>query len=295
VANYRVYTATGQIFGVAGPLTEAQFLASHIGGYVGEEVPTGGTDIDIFEDVGQTGQQVAVTATDILTETRPGTYATVVAGVPMDYDDHGVDPRPRPQFLGDDFELQTGSMALVAAPAITAATRFGAGILPFLQRGALWLGTLIGIESLVPGETLPLIPGAGEIIADANAVREVIQDLAPGGLVPGERRAEKAVLARVSQVTGVQITAMTHLPQGGFMGSYLPSPGARKKRGFYVGPGGSPVRTWANRGHAVISRDPRGSSLGKGAAALQKATSRYIKADRVSERVSKRVKTRRRK
>lgn len=283
--KYEVYTSTGDFFGVIGPLAEAKLIAAKIGGTVGKALFTGGTDVDIWEDIGQTEDVMKVTATDILTETKPGQYVTVTPGAPME--DDGT------KFLvGEDFELQTGSMALAVVPAAAAVSRFGTGIWPLLQRGALWLGTLIGIESLVPGETLPLIPGAGDIVSDANAVREVLSDLAPGGLVPGERRAEKAVLARLSQVTGVQITKMTHLPQGGFMGSYLPSPGARKKRGFYVGPGGAPVRTWANRGMAVISRDPRGSALAKGAAALDKATSRFLKAERVERKITRRVRKR---
>jgi len=288
--SYRIYDSGGNFFGVMGPLDQAQLIAREIGGTVGEPVFTGGTEIDIWEDIPGVGGVMPVTATDILVELKqPTAVIPVTSGATMADDGTGLQVE-----FPLDSQLSTGSMALVAGPALTVATRFGGGIWPLLQRGALWLGTLIGIESLVPGETLPLIPDAGNIISDANAVREVLVDLAPGGLVPGERRAEKAVLARLSQVTGVQITKMTHLPQGGFMGSYLPSPNARKKRGFYVGPGGAPVRTWANRGMAVISRDPRGSALAKGAASLQKATSRFIKADRVSERVSKRVKTRRR-
>jgi len=187
--------------------------------------------------------------------------------------------------LGDDFQLQTGGMAVL--PFVTAIANIN-----WKRTAAVFLG-FIGLESLMPGDAVPVIPSAQQLVEAGTKLRQQVQDQLPFGLVPGERRAREALMAALSSVAGVEVTAMTHMDSGAFMGSYYPSPGARKKRGVYIGPGGSPVRTWANRGHAVISRDPRGSSLGKGAAALQKATSRYIKADRVSDRIKKRVKTRR--
>jgi len=71
MAIYRVYTADGAFFGVEGPLGAAQNTASAIGGYVGEEVQTGGAVVDIWEDIGQTDEVMPVTATDILVDLKP--------------------------------------------------------------------------------------------------------------------------------------------------------------------------------------------------------------------------------
>lgn len=186
------------------------------------------------------------------------------------------------------------SFGMAVGPFLGGGTMVLGGIKAGLQRVAPFLFGLFAAETLIPGETVPLVPGAGELANAGIKLREVIQDQLPGGLVPGERKTKELINAHLSSISGIQITAATQLPQGGWMGSYLPSPGARKHRGWYVGPGGTPVKTWANRGHAVISRDPRGSSLAKGARSLSKATSSFIKADTVGKRVSRRVKTKRR-
>jgi len=285
--QYRVYDATGAVFGVHESYEEAKMIATRIGGWADPTaVFTGGMDIDEFEDAPGADATVGVTVTDILTETRPGTYVT--AGVAMDGNGH-EDPYKGVTAYAQEAGLAFPFMGGVGGT--TALTRFAPAItgLGWKRAAAYFLG-FIGLESLVPGDVIPLIPGVEEIVNAGGTFRAAVQDQLPGGLVPGERRAHDALMAALSSVAGVEVTAMTHMESGAFMGSYYPSPGARKKRGVYIGPGGSPIRTWANRGHAVISRDPRGSSLGKGAAALQKATSRYIKADRVSKKVSKKVK-----
>ena len=290
---YKIYGPNGQLFGTIGPITEARLLAERIGGTVGEAVFTGGIDVDIFEDVGQSEQQVGVTLTDVITPQAPYTKPVIlpVPEVSMN-GDNGHDDYVSVTTAAEEAGLAFPFMGAVGAG--TAITRFAPAIagLSWKQTAAYLLG-FIGLESLVPGDVIPIIPGVEQIVSAGQSFRGALQDQLPGGFVPGERKANQALMAALSSVAGVEITAMTHMDSGAFMGSYYPSPGARKKRGVYIGPGGSPVRTWANRGHAVISRDPRGSSLGKGAAALQKATSRYIKADRVSDRIKKRVKTRR--
>lgn len=156
-------------------------------------------------------------------------------------------------------------------------------------------GAAIAAESLLPGENIPFTPSGAEIAETVGDWAQTALDLMPGGMVPGERKTRERVLQAVSVQTGVQITALTQLPQGGWMGSYLSSPNAKKKRGFYIGPGGFPIRTWANRGMAVISRDPRGSALSKGARALDKATNRFVRADKVADKVKKRIRTKARK
>jgi len=186
------------------------------------------------------------------------------------------------------------SLGMAVGPFLGGGTMVLGGIKAGLQRVAPFLFGLFAAETLIPGETIPLVPGAGELANAGNQLRQVIQDQLPGGLVPGERKTEQLINAHLSNISGIEITAATQLKQGGWMGSYKPSPNARKKRGWYVGPGGTPVRTWANRGHAVISRDPRGSSLAKGARSLSKATSAFIRADTVGKRVTRRVKTKRR-
>jgi len=185
------------------------------------------------------------------------------------------------------------SLGMAVGPFLGGGAMVFGGIKAGLQRIAPFLAGLFAAETLIPGETIPLVPGAGELINAGNSLRQTIQDQLPGGLVPGERKVHDLINAHLSNISGIQITAATQLPQGGWMGSYLPSPNARKKRGWYVGPGGTPVKTWANRGHAVISRDPRGSSLSKGARSLSKATSAFIRADTVGKRVTRRVKTKR--
>ena len=204
-------------------------------------------------------------------------------------DDMTTDDDIQFDVMGGDVQ----SLGMAVGPFLGGGSLVLGGIKAGFQRVAPFLFGLFAAETLIPGETIPLVPGAGELANAGNQLRQTIQDRLPGGLVPGERKVHELINAHLSNISGIQITAATHLPQGGWMGSYLPSPGARKKRGWYVGPGGTPVKTWANRGMAVISRDPRGSSLAKGARSLSKATSAFIKADTVGKRVGRRVKSKR--
>jgi len=193
--------------------------------------------------------------------------------------------------------LGTAPLALV--PFVGGAVRYGASGLQMLGQ-YLWsiggkvlpfIGGGVAAESLLPGDVLPFTPSGTEVMETIGDWGQAVLDLAPGGMVPGERGTRKAFLAHLSSVAGVEITAMTQMESGAWMGSYRTSPGAKRKRGLYIGPGGSPIRTWANRGMAVISRDPRGSALAKGAQALDKATNRFVRADRVAAKVKKRIRT----
>jgi len=191
--------------------------------------------------------------------------------------------------------LATAGLALVPAVGAAAgvgARAFGALGSYLLGRGraaAPFVGAGIAAETLLPGENIPFTPSGSDILETVGDWGQAVLDLAPGGMVPGERSTRKAFLAHLSNISGVEITAMTQMESGAWMGSYRTSPGAKRKRGIYIGPGGSPIKTWANRGMAVISRDPRGSALAKGARALDKATNRYIKADKVADKIGKRV------
>jgi len=201
-------------------------------------------------------------------------------------------------------DVATVGMAMVPAAQMIgrsvvgpAATALGslAGWLIGAGRSALpWFGAGTVAESLLPGDVLPFTPSITEIAETVGDWAGVALDLAPGGMVPGERKTRERLLQSLSAQTGIQITALTQLPQGGWMGSYLPSPGAKKKRGFYIGPGGFPIKTWANRGNIVISRDPRGSTVAKAARALDKTVSRYVKAERITSKVARKVRRKKR-
>lgn len=121
---------------------------------------------------------------------------------------------------------------------------------------------------------------------------QYITELFPGGPDTGQGRAVRAVEG-VTRGQVVSITSVKWKTGGGWMGSYITSPSARK-RGFFVSDSGM-VKTWAYQRMTVISKNPRAGTLAKAADRVNKLASGLVRAkDRTESGPAKRLKKRKR-